>query len=84
LKPGKQIDFIEQFSEKLLLKQAGENLHIHDVRTSTTLEVIGTEDLAPSAFIFLNDKQRFLTIKGRDINLWDFNGNVVTEYVAKV
>ena len=32
LKPQQKIEFIEQFNEKLLIKQTKEDLHIYDVR----------------------------------------------------
>lgn len=35
----KKIDFIEQFNEKLLVKQEGENLQIVDVHTSAVRNV---------------------------------------------
>ncbi|CAD6333474.1 unnamed protein product [Miscanthus lutarioriparius] len=50
---NKKVDFIEQFNEKLLVKQEGENLQILDVRNFQLTEVSRTEFMTPSAFIFL-------------------------------
>ena len=54
---GKDIDFIEQFNEKLLVKQKGENLRIVDVKVGTEREVSETKFVTPSAFIFLYENQ---------------------------
>jgi hypothetical protein len=39
LVPGKKVDFIEQFNNKLLVKQEDENLEIMDVRTGDITQV---------------------------------------------
>ncbi|XWS22041.1 hypothetical protein CRYUN_Cryun29cG0000900 [Craigia yunnanensis] len=49
---NKKVDFIEQFTEKLLVKHENENLQILDVRSSELMEVKRTEFTTPSAFIF--------------------------------
>jgi hypothetical protein len=49
----KKVDFIEQFNEKLLVKQEGENLNIVDVHTHAVVNVSKTQFITPSAFIFL-------------------------------
>eukprot|EP00894_Picocystis_sp_ML_P002860 jgi/Pico_ML_1/53377/g3936.t2 len=49
---NKKIDFIEQFNEKLLVKQENENLQILDVLSGKVTEVNRTEFMTPSAFIF--------------------------------
>ena len=47
LNRAKKVDFIEQFNEKLLVKQEGENLHIVDVHTlSPEMEHIRTDPKA--------------------------------------
>lgn len=53
---AKKVEFIEQFNEKLLVKQEGENLHIVDVHTSAIVSVDKTEFVTPSAFVFLYEK----------------------------
>ena len=63
LHEGKKVEFIEQFNEKLLVKQEGENLQILDVRSGTQNEVSKTQFRKPSAFIFLYENQLFLTFR---------------------
>ncbi|KAL3653375.1 hypothetical protein CASFOL_003056 [Castilleja foliolosa] len=59
LHKNKKVDFIEQFNEKLLVKQENENLQIVDVRNTEITEVSRTELMTPSAFIFLYENQLF-------------------------
>jgi len=49
----KKIEFIEQFNEKLLVKQEYEPLQIVDVHTATVIYVPASAFPTPSAFIFL-------------------------------
>jgi len=62
---SKKIDFIEQFNEKLLVKQENEPLQIIDIRTGTRTEVASSQFMTPSAFIFLYENQLFLTFRRR-------------------
>ena len=57
---NKKVDFIEQFNEKLLVKQENEELQILDVRDGSVLSVSKTDFMTPSAFIFLYENQLFL------------------------
>ncbi|KAK4382919.1 hypothetical protein Sango_2826600 [Sesamum angolense] len=77
---NKKVDFIEQFNEKLLVKQENENLQILDVRTSELTEVSRTEFMTPSAFIFLYENQLFLTFRNRTVAVWNFRGELVTSF----
>lgn len=77
---GKALEFIEQFNDFLLVKQAEQNMKIVDVRSSAVLEVSTTEFLAPNAFIFLYEKQLFLTFRGRNVEVWNFRGELVTRF----
>ncbi|KAL4576021.1 hypothetical protein LXL04_012109 [Taraxacum kok-saghyz] len=77
---NKKVDFIEQFNEKLLVKQENENLQILDVRTSEVIEVSRTEFMTPSAFIFLYENQLFLTFRNRTVAVWNFRGELVTSF----
>lgn len=76
----KKVDFIEQFNEKLLVKQENENLQIVDVNTSEVVEVERSNFLTPSAFIFLYDTQLFLTFRNRTVSAWNFLGDLVTTF----
>uniref|UniRef100_A0A6T8IRM7 Uncharacterized protein n=2 Tax=Hemiselmis TaxID=77924 RepID=A0A6T8IRM7_HEMAN len=77
---SKKIDFIEQFNEKLLVKQENENLQIIDVRTGDRTEVSSTQFMTPSAFIFLYENQLFLTFRQRNVAVWNFRGEKVTSF----
>ncbi|MQM01801.1 hypothetical protein Taro_034557 [Colocasia esculenta] len=77
---NKKIDFIEQFNEKLLVKQENENLQILDVRNSELTEVSRTEFMTPSAFIFLYENHLFLTFRNRTVAVWNFKGELVTSF----
>lgn len=76
----KKIDFIEQFHEKLLVKQEHENLQIVDVCTNERVEVQRSHFLTPSAFIFLYESELFLTFQQRQVNVWNFRGERVTNF----
>ncbi|XP_062092273.1 uncharacterized protein LOC133798098 isoform X2 [Humulus lupulus] len=77
---NKKVDFIEQFNEKLLVKQENENLQILDVRNFELTEVSRTEFMTPSAFIFLYENQLFLTFRNRTVAVWNFRGELVTSF----
>ncbi|KAG6737739.1 hypothetical protein POTOM_059269 [Populus tomentosa] len=77
---NKKVDFIEQFNEKLLVKQENENLQILDVRNFDLTEVSRTEFMTPSAFIFLYENQLFLTFRNRTVAVWNFRGELVTSF----
>ncbi|XP_031491166.1 uncharacterized protein LOC116258157 [Nymphaea colorata] len=77
---NKKIDFIEQFNEKLLVKQENENLQILDVRDSKIIEVSRTEFMIPSAFIFLYENHLFLTFRNQTVAVWNFRGELVTSF----
>eukprot|EP00475_Leptophrys_vorax_P027977 TRINITY_DN4012_c0_g1_i1.p1 TRINITY_DN4012_c0_g1~~TRINITY_DN4012_c0_g1_i1.p1 ORF type:complete len:470 (+),score=112.87 TRINITY_DN4012_c0_g1_i1:215-1624(+) len=78
LKRNRKIDFIEQFNEKLLIKQEGEDLQILDVVSGEVVQVSTTNFLTPNAFIFLYEWQLFLTFKDREVLVWNFKGQCVT------
>ncbi|KAG0451732.1 hypothetical protein HPP92_026091 [Vanilla planifolia] len=77
---NKKVDFIEQFNEKLLVKQENENLQILDVRNSELTEVGKTQFMTPSAFIFLYENHLFLTFRNRTVAVWNFRGELVTSF----
>ncbi|CAA6661905.1 unnamed protein product [Spirodela intermedia] len=77
---NQKVDFIEQFNEKLLVKQENENLQILDVRNSQLTQVSRTEFTTPSAFIFLYENQLFLTFRNRTVAVWNFRGELVTTF----
>ncbi|KAK3162289.1 hypothetical protein QOZ80_1BG0087790 [Eleusine coracana subsp. coracana] len=80
LHDNKKIDFIEQFNEKLLIKQEGENLQILDLRDFKVTEVSRAEFVSPPAFIFLYERQLFLTFNFRSVLVRNFRGELVTSF----
>jgi hypothetical protein len=80
LKRNRKIDFIEQFNEKLLIKQESEDLQILDVSTGEVVSIPCSDFLTPSAFIFLYELQLFLTFRDREVIVWNFKGECVTKF----
>ena len=80
LLPGRTVDFVEQFDEKLLVKQEKENLRIADVCTGTCIEVANTQFMNPNAFIFLYENHLFLTFRDSQVQVWNFKGELVTSF----
>lgn len=75
-----KIDIIEQFNEKLLLKQEGTPLHIVDLLTGSVVKVSNTQFKTPSAFIFLYENQTFLAFKDNVVTVWNFRGELVSTF----
>jgi WD40 repeat protein len=82
LHPKAQIEFIEMFNEKLLLKQASRPLQIIDVNADppVVMEITTTTYLTPSAFIFLYEAELFLTFLDLNVHVWDFKGNMLQKF----
>jgi hypothetical protein len=80
LKTDGAVDFIEQFNEKLLVKQKNENLLILNVQNGDSMEVESTEFVTPAAFIFLYENQLFLPFKSRSVAVWNFRGELITRF----
>ncbi|KAM0952480.1 putative transcription factor WD40-like family [Dioscorea sansibarensis] len=66
---NKKVDFIEQFNEKLLVKQDNENLQILDDGVHDTFG-IHLPVREPS----------FLTFRNRTVAVWNFGGELVTSF----
>ena len=75
-----KIDFIEQFNEKLLIKQQGEDLQILDIRTTEQICIPQSRFKTPSAFIFLYENQLFLTFRQNTVTVWNLSGEKVTSF----
>lgn len=76
----RKVDFIEQFHEKLLIKQEHENLQILDVYTGEQIEIERSHQLSPNAFIFLYESEMFLTFQQRQVIVWNFRGQRITDF----
>ena len=81
LHKNKKIEFIEQFNEKLLVKQKGAFLQIYDVKTNQVIEVNDQHFVTPTAFIFLYEQQLFLTFLHHQVSVWNFKGELVNRFV---
>ncbi|KEH31694.1 transducin/WD40 repeat protein [Medicago truncatula] len=76
---NKEVDFIVQCNEKLLVKQDNVNLQILDLQSSKLTPVVSrTEFMKPTIFILLYKKELFLTLINRTISVWNFRGELVT------
>ena len=78
--PGKKIEFIEQFNEKLLMKQEDSPLKIVDLLTRSVVTVSDQNFRTPSAFIFLFENQTFLAFRGPEVTVWNFRGELVSRF----
>mmetsp|Transcript_42037 Transcript_42037/g.68203 ORF Transcript_42037/g.68203 Transcript_42037/m.68203 type:complete len:470 (+) Transcript_42037:210-1619(+) len=80
----KGIDFIEQFNQKLLVKQENEDLQIYDVMDCSLKSIPRKSFVTPNAFIFLYALQKFLTFRFHSVSVWNFNGELVTNLADNV
>jgi len=80
IQKDKKIEFIEQYNEKILIKQENHNLQILDLRTWLVIEVNHTDFVTPSAFIFLSENRTFLTFHENKVNLWNFRGELLARF----
>jgi len=80
IEPGKKINIVEQFNEKLILKQEDEPLRIVDLLTQSVVQVPNARFRDPSAFIFLYEYNTFLAFEHDKVTVWDFNGSLVRQF----
>jgi hypothetical protein len=71
------IEFLEQFNEKIMIKLKDKKLKIYNSFTQSLKEIEGFE--APEAFIFLYEKEKFLTLKDGKIEIWTSDGSLITK-----
>ena len=76
----KRLDLIEQFDQKILLKQEGEPLQIVDILTSHIRRIPHEKFLAPKSSLFLVEKRLFLTFRDQLVEVWNFDGERVTTF----
>ena len=72
-----EIEFLEQFNEKIMIKQKDKKLKIYNTWLNKLTEVPNFD--APEAFIFLYDKEKFLTLKDGRIEIWTSDGDLITK-----
>lgn len=80
LKKGAAVDIIEQFNERLLLKQEGHPLLIIDLLGGSVLKVPHPFFDTPAAFIFLFENHTFLAFKDNTITVWNFKGEMLASF----
>ena len=72
---AKKVEFIEQFNEKLLVKQEGENLEI----MSTGRRAVSTRP-SSSPRVPLSSTRTTTTFRGRQVMVWNFAGEPVNVF----
>jgi hypothetical protein len=77
---GRRVDLVEQFNEKLLIKQENEDLQIIDIRTKQHCIVPRSKFLTPSGFIFLYEHRLFLAFRDQTVSVWNFEGEQITQF----
>ncbi|CAM8970727.1 unnamed protein product [Rhodiola kirilowii] len=75
---NKKVQLIEQFNEKLFVKQENEKLQILNVHNMKLTEVSLNEFTTLSGYICLFKSQLFLTFRNGSIAVWNFRGELVT------
>mmetsp|Transcript_10700 Transcript_10700/g.10817 ORF Transcript_10700/g.10817 Transcript_10700/m.10817 type:complete len:124 (+) Transcript_10700:763-1134(+) len=73
-----EIEFLEQFNEKIMIKAKDKKLKIYNTLTNKIQMIEGFE--APEAFIFLYEKEKFLTLKDGKIEIWTSDGQLITNF----
>ena len=76
-KINNEIEFLEQFNEKIMIKQKDKALKIYNAWDKTIKNIDRFE--APEAFIFLYEKEKFLTLKDGRIEIWNSEGEIITK-----
>jgi len=64
-----------------MIKTRGQALKIFNSWSNTKAEVLGFE--APEAFIFLYEKEKFLTLKEGRIEIWTSDGELLTNFAGQ-
>ena len=80
IRRGKKVDIIEQFNEKLMLKQEGCPLLIVDLLTDSVVKVKDSFFRTPNAFIYLYENQAFLAFKDNCVTVWNFRGELISTF----
>mmetsp|Transcript_108 Transcript_108/g.84 ORF Transcript_108/g.84 Transcript_108/m.84 type:complete len:231 (+) Transcript_108:450-1142(+) len=72
------IEFVEQFNENILIKQKEKPLKIHDMITNKSMLI--PEFDSPDAFIFIYEKECFISLKDGKITMWSTEGKVISDF----
>ena len=65
-------------NEKILIKYRDKPLKIHDVLTNKSSSVKNFE--TPEAFIFVYEKELFLSLKDGKIRLYSISGDLISDF----
>ena len=76
-----EFEFLEQYNEKILVKYKDQALQIIDILTKKVTEVKNFE--TPEAFIFIYEKEVFLSLKDGHIILYSINGDMLSNFDEK-
>lgn len=79
---GAEFEFLEQYNEKLLVKYKDQPLKIIDVNTRELTTI--PNFITPEAFIFIYEKEVFLSLKDGGIKLYSIEGNLITDFNQEV
>ncbi|EME30363.1 hypothetical protein Gasu2_70310 [Galdieria sulphuraria] len=81
---NKKIEFIEQFGDKLLIKQENETLHIMDIRTGYVNSLKNAQSLNATAFVALHESELLLTESRGRFYIWNLSGSLVSTFEGNV
>jgi len=81
---NKKIEFIEQFGDKLLIKQENETLHIMDIRTGYVNALQNAHSLNATAFVALHESELLLTESKGRFYIWNLSGSLVSSFEGNV
>lgn len=73
----RDIEFVEQFNEHILIKSRGKPLKIHDILTNEVRNIDSFK--SPDAFIFIYEKDLFVSLRDGRIIIWSIDGTMLTE-----
>lgn len=82
IKAHKVIELLELFAEHFLIKQYGEPLLMFNLLTHSKISIPGF--VSPQNFIYLYEKNLFLSLRNSVIEVWNFNGKLLKIYNAPV
>lgn len=81
---NKKIEFIEQFGDKLLIKQENETLHIMDIRSGYVNSLRNAHALNATAFVALHETEMLLTESRGRFYIWNLSGSLVSTFEGNV
>jgi hypothetical protein len=74
----KEVEFIEQFNQHILIKSKSRPLRIQDLISGNKLYV--PEFNSPDAFIFIYERDLFVNLRNGRIEVFNIDGELVTNF----